>query len=79
MSTLKEIETSKILARWESANEIHWVELRRNELGFYYLGLNRGGSLYHCDNELSAIAALQEKIDFGLFRTTNMRMQKVMT
>lgn len=71
---------NEILVRWESPNEIHWVELRQNELGFYYLGLNCGGTLYHCDNELSAITALQKKINIvGLRRTINMRMQKVMT
>ena len=71
---------NEILARWATPNELYWVELRRNELGFYYLGLNCGGSLYHCDNELSAITALQEKIDNGLFRTPiNIKMQRVTT
>ena len=59
------------IAQWESVGGAHWAELWRNKLGYYYRGLNCGGTLRPCDSDESAIVALQTKVNTGYFQNDN--------
>lgn len=68
---------AQTIARWESKSGKWWAELRRDQYGYAYRGVDCGGSLGILPSDADAVAELDRRVASGYFQpdanTTPMR------